>query len=386
MEENTNQSEVAEVTQSDIQDVNAQNEAYLEQRMQFAFSDDNQQQNLGQTTKQDEVVEDNLSQVEIITQEEAVTTVSEPVNPFVELGFNSKDELLAELNSLREAKPSAAQEAQYANEESKKVHQLLLEGKIKDVIEVYQKRELASNFESLNEEQKIKLHIKMENPLFDEDLINYHYNKNYVFDEDNFSGDEMELKMAKISAKQKSISAVKAAEETVSKYKEIQLPDISVPQTVTQNKDYEEQMASVAQAQEFTEKVIVPKTNSLKEEDLKMSFEINDPKAQMQFRVSVTPTKEHLEEAKKGVLNFSDFIRSVSYDEDGNYNPVKAAQFVLKNQHFDDYVKSVARQAVNAERKQRLASAPQGGGINKDFVVDNSMSEIDKMMAYRMSN
>lgn len=362
--------------------VNAQEDAYIEQRMEFAFADDNAEQPAPQA---DVLEEDNLTQVELLatTSEPSAT----PENPFLDLGFNSKEELLAELTTLREAKP-VVQETTYANEESKKVHQLIKDGKIKDVIDVYNKRELAEGFELLNDEQKIKLHIKMENPLFanDQELVDYHYKKHYVFDEDNFEGDEMELKIARLTAKQKSLTAIQTAEQTISKYKEIQLPDISVPTAVTQDKDYEAYTASVAKANEFTEKVIVPQTNSLKEEDLKMSFEINDPKAQMQFRVSVTPTKEHLEAAKNGVLNISDLIRSAAYDGNGNYNAAKAGQFALKALYFDDYVKSMMRQAVNAERKSRLSQpSNNGGGISKDFVIDNQMSDLDKMMEYRFS-
>lgn len=376
------------VNTQEAEQVNIQQEELLDQRMAFAFSDgDFQQQNNGSE-------EGAAGAAAEIAKVEVLDTKQETVNPFADFGFESAEQLKTELEMLRaKSTTPEVKDYEFANEESKQIAQIINEGKLADLKKWVDSKLLTSNLDSLGQEEKLKLYLRMQNPKFDNELINDEYASLYSFDEekddllDKETGkvDPIKLRKEKLRLEQRIENDLeKANEYFASQSTKVQLPSISVPQ-VTENKDYEEHMASVAKANEFTEKVIIPQTNSLKEEDLKMSFEVNDPKAQMNFRISVIPTKEHLEKAKDGVLNLTDLIRSIAYDENGTYNPVKAAQFVLKNQYFDEYVKSVAKQAVNAERVSKIAERKNGGNGQRDFSVGNELSDVDKMMQSRMS-
>lgn len=357
----------------------------IEQKMAYAFSDGN----IIREENNNDASATEAATVEVLDDK----PIAQTTNPFSDFGFETADQLKAELENLRlKASTPQVKDYEFANEESKQIAQIINEGNLSELKKWVDTKVLTSNLDTLGQEEKLKLYLKMQNPKFDNELINDEYKSLYSFDEEDEkyidadgNKDLIKIRKDKLRLEQRIENDIeKANEYFATKATKVQLPPISVPETTTQNKDYEEYMASIAEANELTEKVIVPKTNSLTAEDLKMSFDINDPNNQMQFRVSITPTKEHLDIAKGGVLKLTDFIRSIAYDEDGNYNPVKAAQFVLKNNYFDDYVKSVARQAVNAERVSKVKEQRNGGG-QRDLSVNSELSEVDRMMNYRMS-
>jgi 3-methyladenine DNA glycosylase/8-oxoguanine DNA glycosylase len=144
-------------------------------------------------------------------------------------------------------------------------------------------------------------------------------------------------------------------------------------------------MASLAHQEKFLNEVITPSINALKEDDLKMGFDLNDPNNQMQFRVSIIPGKIHLEEAKKKAIDWDNYLRNTVYDKNGNFLPAKAAQIILKNDYFDEYAQSVARQSVNAERRTRVAEKRNNYNGGRDLSSFEPSNEIDALMRERLS-
>lgn len=314
-----------------------------------------------------------------INQPAAVS--EEIVDPSVwvknEFGFDSVDAIkaaIAELNELR-GKANTPAEIAFANEEAKKMYTYLKEGKEDDLYSVLQGRQMVKNLETMNDEQKLKLYIKMQNPRFDEELIQDEYDSLYKLDENKFKNDldevdQLRLRKEKLRMQQRIENDVQKANEHFNQYKtKIELHDIAT-QNNNIDKEYEAYKASIAQSQESYEKVIVPSVNSLKETDVQFSVKVEDPNNQMQFEVSIAPDVNDFNEAKKESLDFYGYVSKTYYDDKGNFNAAKLNRAILLEKNFDKYAQSIARQAVNAERKRIIEKEKGGGGVVRNFNVD----------------
>jgi hypothetical protein len=113
------------------------------------------------------------------------TALDDTVYLKTNFGYENEESLKADLAQLKELKERASSPAEikFANEESKKIHQILAKGDTKSVLEYLKAQELLSNVDSFNDEQKLKLYIKMQNPLFDSELIDDEYSSLYKIDE-----------------------------------------------------------------------------------------------------------------------------------------------------------------------------------------------------------
>jgi len=293
-------------------------------------------------------------------------------------GWDSEETALAELERLRTPKPTTSEIA-FANEESKKIHQLIKEGKTKEVKSFLEAKELMEGLDTMGDEQKLKLYIKMQNPKFDRELIDDEFNSLYKLNEDDFIDDPMKLRKEKLRMEQRLENDVNKAQEYFSQYRtKIELPDIQ-PQQITVDKDYEDYKASNAKSLEDYNNVTVPGINSLKETDIQIKASINDANNQMQFDVSVVPEKEDFEKAKHNSLSVFDYLTKTCYDQSGKFLPDKLARLVLVNDNFDKYAQSIARQAVNAERKRVIEANTTGGGIKRDFNTIVEPTELQKL-------
>ena len=132
----------------------------------------------------------------------------------------------------------------------------------------------------------------------------------------------------------------KAKEHFTEQSKKVELPDITPQAAIAPSKELEDYKASQAEASKYVQDVIVPGITAITEDKLKMSVEINDANNQMQFGVSIIPTKEDLEAAKQSAINFDDFMHDNFYDKDNNFLPENATTFVLRNKNFDKYIQN----------------------------------------------
>jgi len=320
---------------------------------------------------------------------EPTTPAPEPPkepNYLAELGFTDLDDAkakIAEWQKLRDT-PQTPQEIQFANEESKKVHQLLKEGKVKEVISYYTAKETLANIDTMGQEEKLKLYIKMQNPKFDQELIDDEYKELYNIDEDNpdFIDEPMKLRKEKMRLAQRLENDTQKAQEYFSQYlQKVELPDIT-PATAVIDKDYEAWKASSAETSEYEQKVIAPAIAAITEDSMKMVFEVNDANNQMNFGVSFTPLKEDLEAAKKDATNMIDFVTQVAYDKDQNLRPAEMAKMTYLYKNFDKLAQSIARQAVNAERKRVVETEKGGSGVQRTQVTEVVMNDFQKAMEY----
>jgi len=176
----------------------------------------------------------------VTTQTEEPATTS-TVNPFKELGFETAEDLKAELEALRNKKT----EPLYENEQSKKVHQLLAEGKIKEVIDVYKVQEQLDRYSSVEvnkdtAEGILKLSMQLKAPKLTQEQIDFQYKQEYmppkepvqknVEDDTEFEERMNEWKERCQSIEMKrNIAATMAQPDLEAAKQKIQLPNISVP-------------------------------------------------------------------------------------------------------------------------------------------------------------
>lgn len=310
------------------------------------------------------------------------------------LGFDNWEAAKSEIQRLRELQQNAQTPAEikYANDQSKRWHEYIQQGKENELREALNARHQVSGIDTMSDENKVKLFIKMNNPMFDQELIDYQFQQNYGFDESAFKDengvvtDPLAYRYAKVAAMQKMQGDLAKANEFFNNYKsKIELPEINQPQAAIVDEAYEGYKARTATATEAYTKTIAPALQALTEADLNMAFNINDPDNQINFDFGITVDKTDFESAKEKSLYFSDWIEETFYDDKGNFQPKKLARAVLLERNFDKYVQTVARQAVNAERK-RVIEKETPGVVKKDFNISpEAQSELDKRMQMAFS-
>ncbi len=363
--------------QQEQQNVQEQQELTAEEIKQREEKFVDQMMNLAQD-KVEEVVE---------IKQEVVEEKKDEYPSFKELGFNSYEELKSEIERLKVAanKPAEKIPYKYENENAEKIAALVNSGDYAGLKKWVDSQVLMSGIDNMNSEEKLKLYIKMQNPILsqDQELIDDEYNSTYKVNEDDFD-DPLALKREKLRKEQRIYNDLEKANEFFKNHStKVQLPNISVPQEETDDfKEFKAQKESISKAYEYFENVISPSINALKEDDLKMVFELNEPKNQMQFRVSITPNKEHLADAKQKALDWDNYLRNTVYDKDGNFLANNAALLILRNERFGEYAQSAARQSVNAERARVVKAGIQNGngGVRVEQPTISEVSYVDKMM------
>lgn len=302
---------------------------------------------------------------------------------FKEKGFETPEALQSEwetLQTLKTTPPQTKAEIEFANEESKKIHDLLREGKTAEVRKYLDAQETLANVETMATEQKLKLYIKLQNPKFDEELVEDEYRTLYQIDEDDFIGDELKLRKEKARLEQRLENDSDKAMEFFEQYrKKIELPDITAPQAAI-DEDYESWKASMQTSTETITNVIIPAIEAVKENDLVRAIKVSDANNQMDFDVKITPDKEDFSTAQLTAKNVIDFLKDLTYNDKGDVTPKELIDMVLWYKNKDKYVQSAARQAVNAERLRVVSTDTEGGIGGKSNAPLPEKSELQKHM------
>lgn len=299
-------------------------------------------------------------------------------------GYEDWNQLKTDIEAFKALKetPQTQAEIKYANEESKRIHEAILAGNTKEVRDYLNAQELLSGIDSMNDEQRLKLYIKMQNPLFSDRLVNEEFQDQYHLDEDSI--DESKIERERLKLEQRKINDVKAANDYFTKYKtQIELPTIETQIAQQQNVDesYEAFKASNAKAIEDYNNMVLPAINALKESDVALNININDANNQMQFDISVMPEKTDFDRAKMEATDFGGYVQKAYYDEKGNFLAHKLQRAILLDQNFDKYAQSIARQAVNAERKRVVSTNAPVIQTQRNYAVEeqpNPLVDLEK--------
>lgn len=380
-------SETTEVTQEQSQN----QQPSVAELAAFAFNKPLQEQNsqAAATTTQ---ATDNSVQQTALTE-----TIAQPVgvpdyNAFVKetFGVDNVDAAKAEWLSLQElkVKPASAAEISFANEQSKKIYNHLLKGETKLVYDYLDAQEKLGNVGSLDADQQLRLFYKMQNPLYDDEIIDLKLKKEYGFNEEDYKDEDGKItdhtgyRLAKADSAFKKQNDLQKAKDFFTQYQtKIELPDIQTPQTNV-DEDYTAYKASNASADEAYNNVTVPGIKALKEADVSLKVSINDANNKMQFDINIVPEQTDFEAAKQDSLSLSQFLKKTCYDKDGKFVPQNLQRLVLLSNNFDKYGQAIARQAVNAERKRVIEQETAGNGMQRNFQTQVEPSEMDALKAF----
>lgn len=349
---------------------------------------------------------------EQIPASEIVATEQAPVNtidytPFIKetFGLESVDEVKTQWEAFKALKdnppaPTTA-EQEFANEESKRLHELVRTGKFKEANEIiYQQIKIdeltSSEVSDLNADEIIKLGMKFTNKDLTQKEIDFKFRKEFSIPKEPVQGisedtEDFEVRMQEWNEAVEDIKMSKtiAAKEMKPKLQaakaQIQFPDILSPQSEI-DPEYEAYKASKANVSQQVESMITPAIKALKESDVQLGFKVTDPNNQMDFDVSIAPTPEAFEKARQDSLSFDVWFQNLCYDKDGKFQPQNVQKLILLYNERGNYDLSIARQAVNAERARVIAKETGNNITGKNFNVNvGERTELQKQMDARLS-
>lgn len=309
------------------------------------------------------------------------TTPTEPSETIVEpsaylkehFGYEDREtikNILAEYNDLK-SRATTASEYQYANEEAKKLAHAINSGDYKTVRAYVEAQEL--NIEGMTDEQILKQHIKMQNPMFSNKHVEEEYAELYSLNEEDI--DEGKIERERLKMEQKKYNDIEKAKEYFAQYKtKAQLPDIKQKEPEV-DPLFEQYKASTAKTAQLVESIIVPGIKSLKESDLGISFQVSDQNNHMNFGVNIEVDPSDFQDAVTNSVDLGSWIDNSFWDAESNFQPKKLARAILLEKNFDKYAQSIARQAVNAERKRLLDASTTTPSIQRDFTVPQDDKE-----------
>lgn len=306
-----------------------------------------------------------------------------------QLGYDNWEALKTDVPQLKQYKETAPKPQEYANEESKRVHELLLKGEIKAVKAVYDLQEKLEGVDALKAEDAIKLHIEQTNKHFKKADIEDVFEEKYTYPEKPVQG-ELEEDTAFEAREEKYKNAVEkinrrierdavTAKEELSKLKqEIKLPEI--PNTPNPELD---ELANYKQGQEVaaeTHKVLVESISKLSEKDVSYNLSFNDEAKKVKVDISYLGDKEGVDKAKAAATDYAGFLQETYYNkEDGSPLGDKLTSDIYKLQNFDKIMTEAVKQAVNETMLQIARNQKNiGDGFSRNFNVVQP-SEIEKL-------
>lgn len=340
---------------------------------------------------------------EATSSTEATTTVQEPVvetTPAPEVtptenqdiiddltylkqqvGYDDWAKVKADLEELKQLREKAATPAEiaFANEESKKIHEYLRQGKEDEVREYLAAKKQMANLDTMNDEQQLKLFIRLSNPMFDEELVDVKYQQLYKLDESQFTNeldeiDPIRQRLAKAELNQRIQTDIQKAKEHFAQYKaKLDLPNIdnNTAQQATPvvdeayeayKKDIEQGAASHAMLQEALTK--------LSENDFPFKFSFSDEANKIKFDVDFKMDKDGLNKAREAAANYGDYLAQNYNRQDGSPAGDKLMRDIYVAQNLDKIIAESNKQAVNNTIKWFLSNQKNiGENVQRNYTT-----------------
>lgn len=219
-------------------------------------------------------------------------------------GWESEEDADKEIKELREMRTKTPEQQKWENEQSKKIHELLREGKVDDVMDFYAKQKQIEKYTSgeLNENNAadvIKLSMKLKYDNLTDAEIDYKYNKQYGFprkptDRDDLTEDENKARIDEWEERVndikmgRMIDAKLALPELQQAKTKIVLPDINADGLSNKQPSPEDLAAFEKDKQSFLE-------NSGKVISDFGGFNVQVKDKDVDYSVSYAPSKEERE-------------------------------------------------------------------------------------------
>lgn len=315
------------------------------------------------------------------SQQSDVTTEVVDADEYAKgLGYESWEKLKEDVPQLKQFKETAPKPIEYANEESKKVHELLLAGKVKEVKAIYDLQERLESVDTLTPAEKIKLHIEQTNKHYKKADVDDVFEEKYTYPEKPVQGDleeddafaqREERYKAQVEKIDRRIErdSYTAAEELSKLKQEIKLPEIP-----SESNSELEQFKTFKQNQQVADEkheAVCKIAAKISEQDVPYKLNFNDEAKKVSFEVTYQADKEGFDKAKETAFNHLDFSGDIYQKQDGSpdLDKIKTEiNGIYKLQNFDKIVTEAVNQAVNETLLQVVRNQKNiGDGFQRNF-------------------
>lgn len=243
---------------------------------------------------------------------------------------------------------SAPQAPSFENEMSEAIYNLLLEGKIDDVIDVLGTKKFAEEIKSGGDEEVLKAYIKLNNPEFDDDDVQAEYDEKYTIDE--YSFDESRLKREQKKLSQRIRNDVESAKEFFdSLAQEIKLPELSVQQEVVEQQD-DNELDELIQEQRSK---FLSSLNGVESRINSLPFSWKDEKSSVAINGKFDIPAQELSKYRQAAEDLESYQVS-RYYKDGKYDADRLVKELYVADNLDKIITSAVSQAVNQTRLEML--------------------------------
>lgn len=254
--------------------------------------------------------------------------------------FESWDEVVDAINQSSAPK--------FENEMSEAIYNLLLEGKIDDVVDILGTKKFAEDIKSGDDEDVLKAYIKVNNPEFDDDDVDSEYEEKYQIDE--YSFDESKLKREQKKLSQRIKNDVENAKEFFdSLAHEIKLPELSRnTESVEQQDDSE--MEALIQEQRSS---FLSSLNGVESRVSSLPFSWKDEKSNVAVNGKFDIPAQELSKYRQAAEDLESY-QVDRYYKDGKYNADRLVKELYVSDNLDKIITSAVSQAVNQTRLEML--------------------------------
>jgi len=264
-------------------------------------------------------------------------------------GVDNADAIKQQISRVKELEEKAKTPAEYAyaNEQAKLLATAINSGDFKPVKEYIDTQLMLSSLEGMTEDQQLKLYIKMQNPLFNDKLVEEEFNDMYVLNEEEV--DESRVERERIKIAQKKMNDVAAAKAFFdAKKSKITLPEIKAQAEVVDPEyaAWKEQQSKIdADRGENVEAY-----SKLTPQDIASTFKFNDEANKLAFDISYEPDADSLRETLSTVTDDKKFLADYA-GQDGSLDRKKFLQHIYAGRNLEKIANSLIVQAVNQTKK-----------------------------------
>jgi len=316
-------------------------------------------------------------------------------------GWENLDLGRAEIERLRNLeKNPLKEEIKFENEESRKLFDLIKQGKVAEVRSILDKQdrlERLSQYDLSKPEQAadiLKAHMRFKNPELTEQEVDYYINKKFrvpakpqnnldLTDEENAAALSAWQEQVNDIHQDMVIQAKLVKPELVQFKSELILPDIEKP---VDPAAAEAQQKELQQWQSSRENYLKALESDFKNFN---GFNVPYKDEDVEYSVSFTPTEEEKTALKEELkdFNINEFFDKEWFDDKGNpkTNRIMSDLYFLKNRDkiFQKFVHESARQRLAALKKDRanITVGTQSQGTFQPDNRDHSQKQEDAIWA-----
>lgn len=237
----------------------------------------------------------------------------------------------------------------FENDQSKQIYDLLQQNKTEDVFEFLYMQKILEGADKLNDEQKIKLKMQIENPDWTPQDIEDEYESLY-----SLSGDEVSMPADRLAKEKRGLErklkadAKAATEYFNSKKSDLKLPElqqaVQAASEDPQVAEFRQQMTDIAKQNEEFVAAIDKDISQLASIDLNVQLDEG-----VQFQHSFEIPKEEIAQLAQQAKDFWNTFKQ-SYTKDGQWQAKKLMEDLYFLNNKQKILKSAVTRAVNEKQ------------------------------------